>query len=576
MSDDVVMLDVNCPTHEPSPTRSPAEIPPTSRSSHHSSISAHSDVIELSSRDNSPEPTTDHDKRTLVSDVDHDVKPPPSKKMRHSASAAGSKPVSAAGAGAKPKSSKPSRPRSPSPTPPPPALPPPFETIRLDIKLGGPENYEVDIASIAKASGQRQPTPPPPKLDITESEGEGEGEVTQDNEAKPKRKKKKPVTTEYYDVTDPFIDDSELTVDNRTHFAQTKQQGFYVSSGEVALMKDMTPKKPKSKKPPATEPAPSKQEDGTKDHPISLLGDEKVGKKRKNYTIVEENGKKRKVVDLREFHPELQAAIEDLKAAISKESWDVKGKFPPAIKPILADAALKAVKLGEYDEDFFSLMPVLFPYNRFTMSKLIKRTIFHDHLKILTDRQDELLEQLAVLTKEGFPKAKEEWEKSVAAWGNAILFTYSRTSYPEKRQEKAKAESDAGGTASTPGAGDAAHHEEGGNASGADGEGAPGTGKPDASKDAHPPAQKYRLTEAMKSTVWQLVMLSNECCRLENEKNELEGNNTQVSEQGSRKVLYQKIVAVFPSNWLNSGQISREVSSMKKKYEKEAAVEHDS
>jgi len=77
-------------------------------------------------------------------------------------------------------------------------------------------------------------------------------------------------------------------------------------------------------------------------------------------------------------------AIDDLKVAIAKgmylsnnarfyshiatESWDVKGKFPPSIKPLLADVALKAVNLGEYDEDFFNLMPVLFPYNRFTMT----------------------------------------------------------------------------------------------------------------------------------------------------------------------------------------------------------------
>jgi len=53
--------------------------------------------------------------------------------------------------------------------------------------------------------------------------------------------------------------------------------------------------------------------------------------------------------------------------------------------------------------------------------KLIKRTIFTDHLKILTDRQDELLQQLALLTKEGFPKAQEEWEKSVVAWGASCL-----------------------------------------------------------------------------------------------------------------------------------------------------------
>lgn len=62
----------------------------------------------------------------------------------------------------------------------------------------------------------------------------------------------------------------------------------------------------------------------------------------------------------------------------------------------------------------------------------------------------------------------------------------------------------------------------------------------------------------------------------------------QVSEQGLRKMLYQRIVAAFPEGWMSSGQISRDgkfynslrvvdailntfsVSSMKKKFEKEA------
>ena len=46
------------------------------------------------------------------------------------------------------------------------------------------------------------------------------------------------MATEFYDTSDPFIDDSELAVDERQYIAQTKQQGFYVSSGEVALLKD--------------------------------------------------------------------------------------------------------------------------------------------------------------------------------------------------------------------------------------------------------------------------------------------------------------------------------------------------
>ena len=50
------------------------------------------------------------------------------------------------------------------------------------------------------------------------------------------------------------------------------------------------------------------------------------------------------------------------------ENWEVKGKFPPSIKPVLAEVALKAIKLNEYNDNFFNLMPRLFPYNRFTMS----------------------------------------------------------------------------------------------------------------------------------------------------------------------------------------------------------------
>ena len=49
------------------------------------------------------------------------------------------------------------------------------------------------------------------------------------------------------------------------------------------------------------------------------------------------------------------------------ENWDVKGKFPPALKPVLVKIALKAILLGEYNENFFNLMPTLFPYNKFTM-----------------------------------------------------------------------------------------------------------------------------------------------------------------------------------------------------------------
>ncbi|KAF8900482.1 hypothetical protein CPB84DRAFT_1680451 [Gymnopilus junonius] len=511
-----------------------------------------------------------------------DLKPPPS-----SAPPPPSKPASSI----KPRSSKPKA-RSPSPSPPPPPPPPP-QTIRLQIKLGGPSNYEVDIRHEAKETGQRPPTPPPPPKKVADS-SDSEDDEDDKKDDKP-LKKKRTHASEYYDTSDPFIDDSELALDERQYFAQTKQQGFYVSSGEVALLKDKTPKKPKSKKisfatglhpslAVPTEKKPPATVEGTRDAPIAVDNDDRahvklegaslaadtehVGQKRKRQTTVMENGKRKKVVDESLFHPDLQVGIQELKDLIAKESWENKGKFPPNLKPPLAKLALLAIRLDEYDDDFFSLMPTLFPYNKFTMTKLIKRTVFGDHLSLLTERQEMLLAQLKVLAHDGFAKAEEEWEKSVLAWDRR---------QEKLRHEQAEASGGTGSVAPTrhpteemevdghPPIQGSAEGETSGAKEGKE-------GKPHVSE---PPAKRYRLTEQMKSVVWELVLLSNESCRLENEKNSLEGSVIQISDQGLRKVLYQKIVNVFPEGWMNSGQISRDVSAMKKKLEKEAMEQDD-
>ncbi|KAF9782537.1 hypothetical protein BJ322DRAFT_1160971 [Thelephora terrestris] len=456
---------------------------------------------------------------------------------------------------AKPKSSR--HARSPSPSPPPPPTRPPLRTIRLEIKLGGPNNYEVNLSSLTKETDQRPPTPEPVKRDSSDSEGEAEG--GDEGKPQPKKRRRRNAAMEYYDTSDPFIDDSELPMDERTFFAQTKQQGFYVSSGEVALLKDKSTRKPKSKKVNLLSPAGVLATVGSTGAAKDLSnGAEEDDKKRKSAEDHSEAVKKRRT-DVHPFHPELEQMVESLKAAIANESW-VKGKFPPGLKPMLAQVALKAVVLGEYDENFFNLMPKIFPYNRYTLSKLIKRLIWKDHINILTERQNELLSELAELTKDGFSKAQEEWEKNLAIW--------------EKRQEKLKAENTEAGSVS----GDAAAN--GSFAAPHAGDETAASGAEDTApkanaKEAHPPAKKYRLTEPMKSIIWQLVCLSNECCRIENERNTLEGTGQSVSEQGVRKSLYQKIVQAFPQGWISSGQISREVSSMKKKLEKESMEDGD-
>ncbi|KAK7059589.1 hypothetical protein R3P38DRAFT_962917 [Favolaschia claudopus] len=619
------------------------------------------------------------------------------------------KDVAAAPAPSQPKP-KPKSHHAPPPPPPPPP-PPQMQTIRLDIPLGGPDNYEVDVKGMAMEAGLVWGELAEKKYADDSSDGEddedgedggppkdkkdADGDVVMEADGKPKpapkkkSKKKSKAAGEYYDTADPFIDDSELAIDERTYFAQTKQKGFYVSSGEVALVRDKSPKKPKSKKkmgpalslnlptastsalkPLSTAGGPKKAKSvgaasgsksapaskvggkalGTKDSPIALEdededtkpdvfgsqagggrrasvsgkgkekaeegddasvaegvnrmkgkwkervsvngapisangtsvngddeadGDDEVGQKRKRAVNgVGGDAKKRKTVDVSSFHPDLQVGIEKMKQAIAAESWEQKSKFPPNLKPLVAALSLQAVSLNEYDDTFFSLMPTIFPYNKFTMSKLIKRTIFHDHTALLNQKQDELLEELKGLAVDGFAKAQEEWEKNMQ-------------NYEEKKKEKEAAAANGGGDPESvegstgptrhgtedPEAPSARVGSQGLSAGDKDekegGNGKEGPGKGGAHHG--PPLKKFRMTEPMKNIVWGLVTLSNEICRLENEKNQLEGSVLQVSEQGLRKVLYQRIVAAFPEGWMSSGQISRDVSAMKKKLEKEAA-----
>lgn len=109
-------------------------------------------------------------------------------------------------------------------------------------------------------------------------------------------------------------------------------------------------------------------------------------------------------------------------------------------------------------------------------------------------------------------------------------------SVAEKRQERAKMEAEGGSVAhsaeGTPAASDSQPTpkletpalaarpsvDDGGNDTGMEHE--DGAGAPNArgARDTHAPQKRYRLTDAMKFIIWQLVCLSNECCRIENEK----------------------------------------------------------
>ena len=101
------------------------------------------------------------------------------------------------------------------------------------------------------------------------------------------------------------------------------------------------------------------------------------------------------------------------------------------------------------------------------------------------------------------------------------------------------------------------------------------------------PFESTSLTGVFVGAGFLIVSVRN--CVWHDAYSQLENNNQVVSDQGVRKILYQRvrpfpillisiqiyvsspsqIVAAFPDGWITSGQVSREVSVMKKKYEKE-------
>lgn len=116
---------------------------------------------------------------------------------------------------------------------------------------------------------------------------------------------------------------------------------------------------------------------------------------------------------------------------------------------------------------------------------------------MLAKRQEILLEELAKQAKAGFPKAEEDWQHAVVVW--------------DRRQERQRLEA----SSETPGTRPPTEERDREGSPHQPGEGGSTEG---GTKEPQPPHKKYRMTESMKNIVWELVLLSNECCRLENEK----------------------------------------------------------
>ncbi|KAG9092007.1 hypothetical protein FRC06_000292 [Ceratobasidium sp. 370] len=492
---------------------------------------------------------------------------------------------------ATPASTKPTKPakskrrvsRSPSPLPP----PPPMLTVRLEWSLPRPgttehnEKYAVNVREMARDTGQRHATPVPPTRAPMDSDDDGaKGDTSAvegaGKEVKRRRRKRREEDSEY-DLSDAFIDDSDLQRDSRTHFAQTKQQGFYVSSGEVALVKDKQAPKPRKRAP----AAPSK--------PLSKVATTKAAQSRVAST------------------PTSNLSVSTLAATLPQPMLTSgapvykRTPSPPTSSPIPSHAAsLPRIATPSNDPGFnpdLSLMS----YTSEAGDGTRQSPIALDDAR--WDRSGHgMISPSDVSGRMGSPGAagygikRQRTETNGAGGSGTVTPIGANGEVKNKKQRKAEGEPFSVEMERL----FAELHQEVGTYSWENKAKFPPNLKPRLTQvaaealrlgeygenffnrlpkifpynrftmmDPPMPQKRYRWNDVIKDNVWQQVCLCNEIAALANEAHGFDPNIAQkVSEQSLRKNLYQKIVGVFPEGWLTSNLISREVSEMKRKEKK--------
>ncbi|BGP14364.1 hypothetical protein JCM10213_004491 [Rhodosporidiobolus nylandii] len=515
--------------------------------------------------------------------------------------------ATADGAAPAEKEKKKRRRRRASPSPPPIVPKPPQPTIRLEIVLPprkGGEVPEINIIELARAKGLIPPEEEKKAEDDAESESDGQGgrrkvdkgkgkamedasAAAGENGVPPKKKRKRGPNVVLgrfggYDTTDPFVDDDEVELYEPRFYAKPRRDGYFIQTGEV----EVAPRKGRAK---GSKNKPKVDENG---NPVPTA----PSRRKSNKVVVGQDGKPvdpahagpsgeapgapsfgaagPPAVPARkpgEFSAELQEDLDMLRRESAKESWIVKNKFPPELRNLLTSVAYHALDLGEYGDDFFAVMPKIFPYNLFTMKKLIKREVFSKRIDDMNKQQEQLLGVLKkgiadslAQQQADFARKRSEWERAQLEGGGAGSgFGGAPPMQAARKTPEPMA----------PGFGEASPAIRtpmlGGAADGADGSPAPGK---DEDKGQAEPKWRFRFNDAMRHALYYACDIEDQKSELITEKQTLEKATTRAvnpekehSAKNARKALYQTIVDFWPRDLMNTNQISREISNYRLK-----------
>ncbi|CAG8454473.1 9245_t:CDS:2 [Paraglomus occultum] len=436
-----------------------------------------------------------------------------------------------------------------------------------------------------------------------------------------KPQKKRP-RTEMYDMSDPFIDDSDLVPSQRqARKVRPKLDGFFVWKGPLTkndlemLDGEGKPKRrvrtkcinsPEESKQPRPRKRVSKKADSTiSEHKLatpspckqkrdkSSTDPEKktqslitkfvstAGGGSQNQTgetiidfgepstpvvqaeVMKTSGKKKKTYVVESLPLELQSAIELFKDAITKESFEVKSKFPVNLKPTLLIATAKAYDMGLFNENFFKTLTNLLPYNKFTVTRLCKRTLFPMKIQELEQAKEQLIADLKIAIDTTIPNLIKRYnEQKAGSFRSENSFNSDGCGNSPSRT-----------VTPTPPNGNTTHNGTH-NAMSVDAiidndvndiDADAGEGSDDRSDGFGKVSKKFKWDDATKSLLWKVIKIEMDLTAMQNELNEAEEKSERLSEQTMRKRLYQRLLSFWPSGWITSYDISRVYSAFKRK-----------
>lgn len=412
-----------------------------------------------------------------------------------------------------------------------------------------------------------------------------------------------------YDTKDPFVDDSELNVDEPTYSAKPSASGFFVVEGEIELeeverskleaqREELLLNAGKRGQMPAnfgqTEPGPDGTDAGgagaiylekgaeatnasvintmlsryAEVLKIAPLSEEEKAEEAKNNDAETENGKDGERPA--PFQPiqaikyptkpvprRLEKEFIHLRQLAAKESWLKKSKFPPDLRDPLVHASMVAIALDEFNDNFFNWLPQIFPYNRHTLNKYVRRQTYNDHadlMKKFMDMQEKGMKRQIDSIYEDMTKSYDEAMVAWQARGSRDGTPNASGNIVEEKQaeeatEKELVEAEL----------DEADED--------------GTNAP-VNKNAKP-VKRWPWTEPLRETLFTIMTIDNAMTEIRTEKNELENSKEKMSVINARKAIYKRLIELWPEQGLTTTTaLSNQYGLYKKKVDKFAIMLH--